>query len=675
MPATRLRLADPGPREFEAAVAGASAKRRQVGFGREVAPNAVEGSGTALLWQAVGAYRIAKLRVLSPGALTLRVGLSVASAASPIALRVAGSDDEAKVLGVVQLRAADLYWTPATEGEAQVVELAIPIGEPEPAVEIVRVSHLVSGPATRFGKTLSEVGNSLSCEIDVACVSSPSQALLNAAKSTVQMLSTQVGGGSFLCTGALLNDTDASTQIPYLISGNHCFDGETPPFHTAAQLQSVSSTLNTYFFFDASACGSRTPVANWVQRFGGAQYLYSNLSQDILFVQLNDPPPSGFYLSGWDPNPLSASTPITILHHAAGDLKKFTTGTTLDIETIPSPVDAPTGFWRVAYNQGVTEGGSSGAGLFTFNTSLSQYVLRGSLWGGDNFLCSSRGADGYYVGNDFYSRLDVAYPALARWLNPAAAPAINATDLWWGGLSESGWGINLNHQGNIIFATLFTYAQDGRPLWLVASNLALQGDGSYSGSLFQLTGTYYANPVWSAPSSLNTVGVMTIRFSGNNAATLTYTVNGVGVVKQIQRQVFSTQPTCTFTSGSRAASTNYQDLWWNPNESGWGMNITHQGNILFTTLFVYGSTGRDAWFVASALNLQPDGSYLGDLLQTNGPPFFTVPWTPIGFASVGTMRVRFLNGESALLTYNVGANSVSKSIQRQVFSSPQTVCR
>ena len=45
----------------------------------------------------------------------------------------------------------------------------------------------------------------------------------------------------------------------------------------------------------------------------------------------------------------------------------------------------------------------------------------------------------------------------------------NYTALWWNP-SENGWGINFNHQGNILFGTLYTYDSSGQPLWLVMSD-------------------------------------------------------------------------------------------------------------------------------------------------------------------------------------------------------------
>jgi len=71
---------------------------------------------------------------------------------------------------------------------------------------------------------------------------------------------------------------------------------------------------------------------------------------------------------------------------------------------------------------------------------------------------------------------------------------------------------------------------------------------------------------------------------------------------------------------------------------------------------------------------QSDGSYSGDLFRTQGPAFNAQPWFAINFASVGTMRLRFQNGETGTLDYSVNGANVSKAIQRQVFSSPLPLC-
>ena len=268
----------------------------------------------------------------------------------------------------------------------------------------------------------------------------------------------------------------------------------------------------------------------------------------------------------------------------------------------------------------------------------------------------------------------VAASVTAQQANP------NHTALWWNP-AESGWGINLVHQGNILFATLFTYDTNGTVMWLVMSNGALESDGrTYSGTLFRTTGpAFNANPFPPiGPANIGTVGNMSVTFNAQDSALLVYTVNGVAVTKTIQRQVFGSRAAnCVHSTASRVGATNYQDLWWIPAESGWGVNITHQDNILFATLFTYDATGRGLWLVMSNGERQPDGSYSGTLFQTTGPPFNAVPFTPIGpsnITTVGTMQFRPTNGENAVLTYTVNNVPVTKQVVRQVFASPVPAC-
>ena len=262
----------------------------------------------------------------------------------------------------------------------------------------------------------------------------------------------------------------------------------------------------------------------------------------------------------------------------------------------------------------------------------------------------------------------------------AAAANPNYTALWWIP-AESGWGINLTHQGNIIFGTLFTYDLAGAAMWLVMPNGAMQSNGTtFTGDLFRTTGpAFNANPFTPIGSAnITAVGTMSVTFAGTNSATLTYTFNGAPVTKVIQRQVFGSRAAnCVPGSGSRAAATNYQDLWWIPAESGWGINVTHQDNILFATLFTYDLNGTGMWLVLPDGRLQSDGSYLGDLYRTTGPAFNANPFTPIGASNitlVGTMRLRFNDGENGTLTYTVNTAPVTKQIVRQVFAAAVPFC-
>ncbi|MBK7658590.1 MAG: hypothetical protein IPJ28_05325 [Betaproteobacteria bacterium] len=101
-------------------------------------------------------------------------------------------------------------------------------------------------------------------------------------------------------------------------------------------------------------------------------------------------------------------------------------------------------------------------------------------------------------------------------------------------------GMNINQQSNIVFATLFTYAADGSPQWLVLSEGREQPDGSFSGTLYRTSGPAFGANPWSPTGvTLAAVGTMRIAFTNADNATLTYTLDGVAVTKNIERQRFA----------------------------------------------------------------------------------------------------------------------------------------
>ena len=123
---------------------------------------------------------------------------------------------------------------------------------------------------------------------------------------------------------------------------------------------------------------------------------------------------------------------------------------------------------------------------------------------------------------------------------PNLALATNYQDLWWNvpAGSESGWGINFAHQGNILFGTWFTYDSTGAPLWLSVTAPMLS-PSVFSGSLCLTHGpAFNASPFNPANVTLTTVGTATFTFTDGNNALFAYTLNGVSQVKHITRQVF-----------------------------------------------------------------------------------------------------------------------------------------
>ena len=165
-------------------------------------------------------------------------------------------------------------------------------------------------------------------------------------------------------------------------------------------------------------------------------------------------------------------------------------------------------------------------------------------------------------------------------------------------------------------------------------------------------------------------------FPGENRAIVAYSFNGVAVTKEVERQRFSpAKTTCAWSVFDRSFASNFQDLWWNPEEPGWGINVAHQGDTLFATLFTYAPDGRGAWYAMSnGARAGASASFSGTLFRTSGPAFNAVPWTSATATPVGTMSFSFRDGNAGTLTYDVGGVKVTKPIQRQVFASPATEC-
>jgi hypothetical protein len=126
---------------------------------------------------------------------------------------------------------------------------------------------------------------------------------------------------------------------------------------------------------------------------------------------------------------------------------------------------------------------------------------------------------------------------------PAAATthSTDYTDLWYRGEVESGWGVNVVQQYDIIFATFFIYGPDNTPRWYVAPDVrsvaSPQGENLFSGPLYTTIGTYFGAP-WGGPTQNRQVGSVAFSFTSPTVGAVSYTIDGVSVTKAIQRQTW-----------------------------------------------------------------------------------------------------------------------------------------
>ena len=297
------------------------------------------------------------------------------------------------------------------------------------------------------------------------------------------------------------------------------------------------------------------------------------------------------------------------------------------------------------------------------------------------------GLAGYLVGPGYdlatgLGSIDVAR-MFALWSGTSNTDFANYQGLWWAAPagSESGWGINLAHQRDTIFATWFTYDLSGADNWLVMT-AQKAAPNTYVGTLYATSGpAFSAVPFNPSQVSAHAVGTGTLAFSGAGDGSFSYTIGSTSQVKAITREIFGTLPTCATapTSASLAAATNYTDLWWAVppgSESGWGINLNHEGDTIFATWFTYDTTGKAMWLVVTALPAGPH-NWSGTVYRTSGPPFNSVPFNPdnVAASAVGNAHLSFADGNTGLFSYTVDGISQVKQITRELFSSTGTVCR
>ena len=312
-------------------------------------------------------------------------------------------------------------------------------------------------------------------------------------------------------------------------------------------------------------------------------------------------------------------------------------------------------------------------------------ALGGGIWGRFAYLPALNGV--VFVSGTVSPpyRQNVFFVRTGQFTGSGIPVVDNYQGLWWAvGGAESGWGINLAHQSDVIFATWFTYDANGKAWWLSMTANRNQ-DGSYSGTLYQTNGpAFNAVPFDPGQVTRTAVGSGTLAFSSASSGKFDYTVNGIAQSKAIVLGQFGPLPTCAWgTQPDLSVATNYQDLWSAApadSESGWGINLTQQGTTIFGTWFTYDVNRSPLWYSVTAPQAAPN-TFTGTLYRTTGPPFSAIPFNPdlVTRTSVGTVTLTFTNGNAGRFDYQVndGANMAtqSKAITRLVFRNPGTVCQ
>lgn len=261
----------------------------------------------------------------------------------------------------------------------------------------------------------------------------------------------------------------------------------------------------------------------------------------------------------------------------------------------------------------------------------------------------------------------------------AQAQTPNLVGFWWKP-TESGWGVSIQQQGARTFAVWFTYDAQAKPVWYtldcvfagsVCAGDLVTGSGT---PLSQITG-----PANVTPGKVGT-GSITVTGSGSSARlALAYTIGAVTQTKSsLEPQNFAAAdqvPVCSLQSvSSRSNLTNYTDHWWGGEAaSGWGVQISHQGNLVFAGWYSYNEQRTATWITAQGTqDANNPRRFTGTLYQVNTGIAFSQISGPISQSNIsvaGTFEFNFSDGERGTFTYSLPAfGIVNRALAIQRFA-------
>lgn len=350
-----------------------------------------ENSGT---WQTLASGdRLWRLRVHSEGALW--IGLGFGSFRLPEGAELYVYDPgQTQVQGpftVRQVKSHGQLWLPPVPGSTAVLELYWPaaLGARTPRLTLNSVSHGYRPIFEHFGETTDKASGA--CNIDINCP------LGDAWQDEKRGVTRMLISSRFLCTGSLVGNT-ANDCRNYFLTANHCLSTETE-----------AASVVFYFGYERADCGAGSGSLS--QTLSGSSLVATWDGSDVTLLELDDTPPADYeaYYNGWS-RVSTAATESTGIHHPAGDVKKICFNA--DPLADDPPVTAL--HWRVTeWEQGTTEGGSSGSPLFDQDSRIV-----GQLHGGVASCENLSGWDEYGKFDSSWDGGGSAESRLSDWLDP-----------------------------------------------------------------------------------------------------------------------------------------------------------------------------------------------------------------------------------------------------------------
>jgi lysyl endopeptidase len=354
-----------------------------------------------------------RLRVRLPGATDLHLGFESGKLPSGASLWVIGDKDYYE--GPYTADDAMPLWIPMIPGDTAIVEIHLPAGS-KATPNLPQLSDVGGGFRNLFNPSprIGQPGASGACNINVVCPLGQPYGAEDRALAYYEFRADN--GTTYICTATLLNDVPADRKN-YVITAAHCMSSQTE-----------TATMRLYWNYQSADCVITTGWS-FSQNQTGATLRATRADADFTLVELNQEPSPTWNLfhAGWDADGIAPSSSIG-LHHPKGDVAKVDNSPTAPISTYncigTGNVNVNTHWLTGPYDQGTTEGGSSGSGLWIPSSDASGRGRRliGVLSGGTAACFGTQPDDGIDCYGKFSSAWDGpgASSRLRDWLDPAS---------------------------------------------------------------------------------------------------------------------------------------------------------------------------------------------------------------------------------------------------------------
>lgn len=173
-------------------------------------------------------------------------------------------------------------------------------------------------------------------------------------------------------------------------------------------------------------------------------------------------------------------------------------------------------------------------------------------------------------------------------------------------------------------------------------------------------------------------------FGANNPARISAAINGVvppmGFLRQLLSaadiadiaaylgMLYAPPPPPPPSPPAITPAFDFSDLWFNPAESGWGLNLVqHATGNIFGVMYTYEAPNRPLWLVIPGGTWSSSLQFNGGIFRVTGPLASAFDPGKVNVRPVGTATLTFSDRDNGVFTFAIDGVTVTKTITRQPF--------